>query len=44
MSGCSAAWLARLLREQEVGGSNPPIPTKIDFVVFGGKSHYDYRI
>jgi hypothetical protein len=25
--GCSAAWLARLLWEQEVAGSNPAIPT-----------------
>jgi hypothetical protein len=29
MSGRSAAWLARLLWEQEVGGSNPPVPTII---------------
>src|SRR5712692_10884096 len=27
-TGCSAAWLARLLWEQEVAGSNPAIPTK----------------
>ncbi len=27
MSGCSAARLARLLREQEAGGSNPLTPT-----------------
>jgi XTP/dITP diphosphohydrolase len=26
-SGRSAAWLARLLWEQEAGGSNPPVPT-----------------
>jgi hypothetical protein len=26
-TGCSAAWLARLLWEQEVAGSNPAIPT-----------------
>ena len=26
-SGCSAAWLARLLGVQEVPGSNPGIPT-----------------
>ena len=28
-TGRSAAWLARLLWEQEVGGSNPPAPTPI---------------
>ena len=27
MTGCSAARLAHLLREQGVGGSNPPTPT-----------------
>ena len=26
-SGRSAAWSARLLWEQEAGGSNPPVPT-----------------
>src|SRR5215218_757257 len=26
-TGRSAAWLARLLWEQEAGGSNPPVPT-----------------
>ena len=26
-TGCSAAWLARLLGVQEVPGSNPGIPT-----------------
>ena len=26
-SGCSAAWLARLVWVQEVGGSNPSTPT-----------------
>jgi hypothetical protein len=33
-SGRGAAWLARLLWEQEVGGSNPPVPTSsIDFLI-----------
>ena len=27
LAGRSAAWLARLLWEQEAGGSNPPVPT-----------------
>ena len=27
-TGRSAAWLARLVRDQEVGGSNPLAPTK----------------
>jgi hypothetical protein len=27
-TGRSAAWLARLLWEQEAGGSNPPVPTR----------------
>jgi acylphosphatase len=31
-SGCSAAWLARFVRDEEAGGSNPPTPT-IDKVV-----------
>ena len=38
-SGRSAAWLARLLREQEVGGSNPLAPTrrgKGDPILWGG--------
>jgi hypothetical protein len=28
-TGCSAAWLARLLWEQEAAGSNPAIPTAL---------------
>ena len=32
-SGRSAAWLARLLREQEVDGSNPFAPTNLEFLV-----------
>ena len=28
-TGRSAAWLARLVRDQEVGGSNPPAPTMV---------------
>ena len=27
MSGCSAAWLARFVRDEEVVGSNPATPT-----------------
>src|SRR3972149_12131157 len=30
-SGCSAAWLARLNGVQEVVGSNPATPTKLNF-------------
>lgn len=26
-TGRSAAWLARIVRDDEVGGSNPPAPT-----------------
>ncbi len=28
-TGRSAVWLARLVRDQEVGGSNPLAPTKL---------------
>jgi hypothetical protein len=28
-TGCSAAWLARLVRDQEVVGSNPATPKKL---------------
>ena len=30
LSGRSAAWLARLVRDQEVEGSNPFAPTTLD--------------
>jgi hypothetical protein len=33
-TGCSSAWLERLLWEQEVAGSNPVIPTQLDFEPF----------
>jgi hypothetical protein len=44
-SGRGAAWLARLLWEQEVGGSNPPVPTS-DFneLRFEGLSSYPIRV
>jgi hypothetical protein len=35
MSGRGAAWLARLLWEQEVGGSNPPVPTSFHDLFLG---------
>ena len=28
ITGCSSAWLERLVRDQEVGGSNPLTPIK----------------
>ena len=41
--GRSAAWLAHLLWEQEVGGSNPPAPTPVPFPqVSGLQSRIDY--
>ena len=43
-SGCSAAWLARLLGVQEVVGSNPAAPTQLDRKPFDenveGLSHF----
>jgi hypothetical protein len=30
-SGRGSAWLERLVRDQEVGGSNPLAPTTLDF-------------
>ena len=42
-SGCSAVRLARLVRDQEAGGSNPLTPTILSFEPFGehveGLSH-----
>ncbi len=34
-TGRSSAWLERLLWEQEVAGSNPVVPTQLDFEPFG---------
>jgi hypothetical protein len=31
LSGRSAAWLARLVRDQEAGGSNPLAPTNLSY-------------
>ena len=47
-SGCSAVWLARLLWEQKVGGSNPPIPTILsiypqEFMTFADFLLYTFR-
>ena len=36
-AGCSAAWLARLLWEQEAAGSNPAIPTRSEHMQTSGK-------
>ena len=33
-SGCSAVWLARFVRDEEAGGSNPPTPTS--YLTVGG--------
>ena len=43
-SGCSVAWLARLIWDQEVAGSNPVTPTfshtmmTLQVIVYGGCS------
>ena len=34
-TGCSSAWLERYVRDVEVAGSNPVIPTQLDFEPFG---------
>ena len=34
-SGCGSAWLERLVRDQEVAGSNPVTPTILVFEPFG---------
>ena len=36
-SGRSVAWLARLVRDQEVGGSNPPAPTMFSVYILQSK-------
>ena len=36
-TGCSAAWLARLLWEQEAAGSNPAIPTRSEALLGAAK-------
>lgn len=33
ITGCSAVWLARLVRDQEVAGSNPASPISPNFFV-----------
>jgi hypothetical protein len=44
-SGRSAAWLARLLWEQEAGGSNPPVPTSyFNELRLEGCSSYPIRV
>ncbi len=36
VAGCSAAWLARMVWDHEVGGSNPPTPTNLNIANFAG--------
>ena len=36
LSGSSAAWLARLVRDQEVAGSNPAFPTLLTYAEEAG--------
>lgn len=35
LSGCGKAWVIRLLREQEIAGSNPAIPTFVCLRITG---------
>ena len=36
MSGRGSAWLERLVRDQEAGGSNPLAPTNFTEIVYDG--------
>ena len=42
MSGRGSAWLERLVRDQEVGGSNPLAPTKFPKVQPGHMGYTTY--
>ncbi len=43
LTGCGAAWLARLLWEQEAAGSNPAIPTESAGERVVAKPHKRYQ-